>query len=146
MKTENSLPKNYSRKDKKDDLKKSAMPDVVREISKINFEGNIIPHFWYQKITFESGKPDLPAITILSELIYWYRPIKELTATGKQYLRKRFYGDRFECNAAYFANKFGFTKVQTRKAIQRLVDLDLIDRQYRTVIRNGNPTQQHDGD
>ena len=46
------------------------LPPAVAEIGKIHFEGNIIPHPWYRRITLESGKPDLPAIVILAEILY----------------------------------------------------------------------------
>ena len=41
------------------------------------FTGNIIPNSWYSTIRTEKGKPDLTAITILSEILYWHRPREE---------------------------------------------------------------------
>jgi hypothetical protein len=109
----------------------------VAEIGKIHFEGNIIPHPWYQRITLESGKPDLPAIIILAEIIYWYRPYQTLTKGGKPLLRKHFDGDMFQCSAAYFQAKFGLTKDQTRKALKRLEDGGYIRREYRDMVQQG---------
>ena len=77
------------------------LPATVAEIGKIHVEGNLIPHPWYQRIRLESGKPDLPAIIILAEIIYWYRPYQTLTKGGKPLLRKHFDGDMFQCTAAY---------------------------------------------
>ena len=34
--------------------------------------GNIIPHSWYGEIVSDSGNTDFNAITILSEIVYWY--------------------------------------------------------------------------
>ena len=113
------------------------LPLAVAEIGKIHFEGNIIPHLWYQHITLESGKPDLPAIIILAEIVYWYRPYQTLTKGGKPILRKHFDGDRFQCTAAYFVGKFGFTKDQTRKALKRLEDAGYIHREYRDIVQQG---------
>ncbi len=110
------------------------LPAAVAEIGKIHFEGNIIPHQWYQHITLESGKPDLPAIIILAEIIYWYRPYQTLTEDGKPLLRKHFGGDMFQCTAAYFESKFGLTKTQARRAITRLEDMGLIRREFRDVV------------
>ena len=107
------------------------------EIGKIHFEGNIIPHQWYQHITLESGKPDLPAIIILAEIIYWYRPYQTLDKSGKPLLRKHFDGDMFQCTAAYFESKFGLTKDQARKALKRLEDSGYIRREYRDVVQQG---------
>ena len=113
------------------------LPPTVAEIGKIHFEGNIIPHPWYQHITLESGKPDLPAIIILAEIIYWYRPYQTLTKGGKPLQRKHFDGDRFQCTAAYFEAKFGLTKDQARKALKRLEDAGYIRREYRSIVQQG---------
>lgn len=113
------------------------LPRAVIEIGKINFEGNIIPHEWYRRITLPSGKPDLPAITILAEIVFWYRPIQTLDRSGKPIKLRRFYGDKFQSSAAYYEEKFGLTKDQTRKALKRLADGGYIRREYREVIRQG---------
>ena len=113
------------------------LPAAVIEIGKIHFEGNIIPHPWYRHITFPSGKPDLPAIIILAEIVYWYRPYQTLDQRGKPLLHKRFEGDLFQCTAAYFGTKFGLTKDQVRKALKRLEDAGYIRREYRDVIQQG---------
>ena len=115
----------------------AALPPVVAEIGKIHFEGNIIPHPWYQRITLESGKPDLPAIILLAEIIYWYRPYQTLDKRGKPLLRKHFDSDMFQCTAAYFVSKFGLTKDQTRKALKRLEDAGYIRREYRDIVQQG---------
>lgn len=44
-------------------------------------EGNVFPHKWYEHIRFDSGKPDLTAIIILSEIIYGSRLIYEKDET-----------------------------------------------------------------
>ena len=113
------------------------LPNAVAEIGQIHFEGNIIPHPWYQRITLESGKPDLPAIIILAEIVYWYRPYQTLDKRGKPLLRKHFDGDMFQCTAAYFSSKFGLTKDQTRKALKRLEDAGYIRREYRSIVQRG---------
>jgi len=113
------------------------LTSTVMEIGKIHFEGNIIPHQWYQHIVLESGKPDLPAIIILAEIIYWYRPYQTLDKSGKPLLRKHFDGDMFQCTAAYFESKFGLTKDQARKALKRLEDAGYIRREYRDIVQQG---------
>ena len=72
------------------------LPAPVAEIGMIHFTGNIIPHQWYQHITLSSGKPDLPAITILAEIVYRYRPRQTLDKRGKPLPRKHFDGDMFQ--------------------------------------------------
>ncbi len=113
------------------------LPAIVEEIGRIHFEGNIIPHPWYRHITLESGKPDMPAIIILAEIVYWYRPYQTLDKRGKPLLHKHFDGDMFQCSAAYFEAKFGFTKTQARRAIARLEEMGLIRREFRDVVIQG---------
>ncbi len=113
------------------------LPAIVEEIGRIHFEGNIIPHPWYRHITLESGKPDMPAIIILAEIVYWYRPYQTLDKRGKPLLHKHFDGDMFQCSAAYFEAKFGFTKTQARRAIARLEEGGLIRREFRDVVIQG---------
>ena len=38
--------------------------------------GNITPHDWYEKFTNNRGRPDLSLISVLAEIVYWYRPKK----------------------------------------------------------------------
>ena len=113
------------------------LPPAVAEIGEIRFEGNIVPHRWYQQVTLPSGKPDMPAIAILSEIVYWYRPYQTLDKRGKPLLRKHFDGDMFQCTAAYFSSKFGFTKDQVRKALKRMEDAGYIRREYRCIVQQG---------
>ena len=47
---------------------------IVDEVGQMHFSGNVIPEAWYQTITDEKGKVQMPAILILSEIVYWYRP------------------------------------------------------------------------
>lgn len=53
--------------------------DVAKQITKLSFKGDIIPHSWYQHIrksdkkTKQGDKPYLLAIMILANIIYWYR-------------------------------------------------------------------------
>ena len=113
------------------------LPPAVAEIGEIRFEGNIVTHRWYQQVTLPSGKPDMPAIAILSEIVYWYRPYQTLDKRGKPLLRKHFDGDMFQCTAAYFSSKFGFTKDQVRKALKRMEDAGYIRREYRCIVQQG---------
>ena len=47
---------------------------IVDENAKLNISGNIIPQTWYRTVVRESGKPNLTAIVILADIVYWYRP------------------------------------------------------------------------
>ncbi len=118
------------------------MNTIVNHIGAIHFEGNIVPHEWYDRIKLPSGKTDLVAITILAEIVYWYRPVKALSHQDGRPLppRAKFQGDMFKGGASYFMAKFGLTKEQARTALRRLESQNLIRREYRVI------EQQFSGD
>ena len=95
---------------------------LVDAISEIAFEGNITPWSWYQALRFPNGKPDLNAIVILSEIVYWYRGTEDRDeATGDlRGWRKRFKADLLQRSYKAFAEQFGLTKRQAQDACTRL--------------------------
>lgn len=97
----------------------------VSQINNISITGNIIPNKFYQIITNKYGMPDLSAITVFSEIIYWYKPNKE----G----RAKFKGDAWQTSHSHFNEKFEYYEEKTRRAFVRLEELDLIRREHRTV-------------
>ena len=112
---------------------------AVQEISKMNFRGNVIPDTWYSLIIFENGKPDLNAIIILSDILYWYRA-KEVRdeKTGKiTGYKKRFSGDKLQRSYQDLADKFGLSKKQVRDAIKRLESTGLIETELRNIEVKG---------
>lgn len=64
---------------------------IVDSLRGIEFTGNIIPTNWYKTITNDKGKPDLTAIVILADILYWYRPsiVRTDGLTQEEYLRKK---------------------------------------------------------
>ena len=46
----------------------------VDKMGKLNISGNITPNIWYRTILTETGKPYYLAISILSDIVYWYKP------------------------------------------------------------------------
>lgn len=111
------------------------MNKTVEKIGKINFEGNIIPANWYKHITFSSGKPNLNAIIILAEIVYWYRPtIIRDPATGEiKGYKTKFNADKLQRSYQSFADQFGISKRQAQDAIKLLRDLGLITLEFRTI-------------
>ena len=95
---------------------------TVDAIGAIHFEGNIIPASWYKALRFPNGKPDLVAIILLAEIVYWYRPsITFDERTGQPCaIRKKFKCDKFSRSYQAFADQFGVTKRQAQDAITRL--------------------------
>ncbi|MGE7947935.1 DnaD domain-containing protein [Lysinibacillus sp. NPDC093688] len=113
---------------------------TVDAIGQMHLEGNVIPHTWYENIRLEStGKPDLIAITLLSEIVYWYRPsyVKEEASGRLIGIKKKFKADALQRSYDSFVDQFGFSKKQVRVAMDRLEKLAVIRREFRTVQTNG---------
>lgn len=117
----------------------SKLPKVVEEIGEMSYEGNIIPHTWYQHLRYANGKPHLNAITILSDILYWYRP-KEIRAEGSGRLirrEKRFDADKLQRSYQQFGDLFGLSIQQARTAIDFLVQQGVIVKEIRPVVKIG---------
>ena len=98
--------------------------------------GNIIPHEWYKRFQDKDNNPDLVSITILSDVLSWFR-----NGTSKHY------GDHnpyFDCDELclsyeYFQNKFSFNKDRTRRALIRLEQFGVLSRRVgNTLLSSGN--------
>jgi len=109
--------------------------ETVNKISEINFTGNVIPANWFKHITYENGKPNLNAIVILSEVVFWYRGIEvrdEATGELKGFYKK-FKEDKLQRSYESLANQFGLSKIQVKRAIDTLKDLGLINVEFRNI-------------
>ena len=49
---------------------------TVDQMSRLHISGNIIPVTWFKTIRKATGKPNLNAIIILADIVYWYRPVE----------------------------------------------------------------------
>ena len=111
-------------------------PTTTPEVDAIGafpFTGTLIPHAWYAALTLPSGKPDLVAITLLADIVYWYRPVVERDPVTGQVLsqRKKFKGDMLQRSYQAFAAQFGLTKRQVREALGRLEQTGVIRKEFR---------------
>lgn len=108
---------------------------AVLAIGKINFVGHIIPRRWYKTILKENGKPDIIAIMILSEIVYWYRPIEKVDEQTGQVIgyEKKFKADLLQKSKKDLADQFGIDEKQVQRALKRLEDMGLITRVLRNV-------------
>lgn len=115
-------------------MNKEATPTVI-EVGKISFTGNVIPHNWYKTLTYDNGKPNLNAIIILSEIVYWYRPVERKDEASGQLvaLERKFHGDILQRSYKSLASQFGMTKRQVADAVKYLEDQGLIKRERRVV-------------
>lgn len=103
--------------------------NITSELSKINISGNIIPESWYHHIVKSHGRPDLVAITILSEIVYWYRP----SSDGS----KKYAEDLLQKSYSELEEKYGFTRKQVLSAFETLESLSLVAREFRNVKIRG---------
>ena len=138
----------YKTKKKKRDALK-----VVNEIGKIfektgssKIRGSFIPHSWWLHLTKEGkkGKKVQPsAAIILADIVYWYRPKREYDTTGNELdwdgkVAKRFKSDMLQRNYEQLEEMYGFTKNQSRDAIDFLVERGYIIKEMRTVGSSSN--------
>lgn len=113
---------------------------IVDAMISIQLTGNVIPQMWYKTITRDNGKPHLLAITLLADIVYWYRP-KEIRdeKTGQLVgYQTRIAEDLFQRSYDQFASMFGETKRTITDAIVRLERIGVIRRVFRTVDFNGS--------
>lgn len=95
---------------------------IVDEVGRINISGNIIPMVWFQAIRYPNGKPNVNAIIILADIVYWYRPTEirdEITGqvVGR---RKKFRDDLLQRSYGQISELFGLTKKQVVTAVNAL--------------------------
>lgn len=119
---------------------KSDVTSTVRQISELHFSGNVTPEAWYKNIKLPNGKVDLISITILADIIYWYRmsDVRDETTGQLVAYKKKFWSDKLQRSYSSIADKFGLTKQQATNSVHRLVALGLITREFRTINRYGN--------
>lgn len=116
----------------------SHLNSKVLQIGQMNFRGNVIDHGWFKTITLDNGKPYVVAITILGEVVYWYKPTEVRDEESNQVrYKQKFKADMLQKNYQQLADSFGFTKRQVKDACDYLKDRNLIRIEFRTVFVNG---------
>lgn len=113
--------------------------EAVDRMGRLNITGNIIPPSWYRTILKPTGKPNLNAIIILSDIVYWYRPVEiRDEATGQLVgMKKRFRADLLQRSYQQMAEQFGITKRDVTNAVVELEKLGVVKRVFRTLTING---------
>lgn len=126
-------------------MKRRPISSIVATITQLHFEGNVIPHSWFQEIRKprkmrgkdqHTSDPDILGILIIADIIYWYRAtttIDEKTSrvTGH---RQKFRGDMLQKSYWSYAEQFGVSKWIIKQAIDRL-DGHLLRRVIKPVVR-----------
>lgn len=109
--------------------------EIVDKMQSFNATGNVIPPQWFKTIRKENGKPNLKAIVILSDIVYWYKPRFERSeSTGLiSGVVKKFKSDLLQRNYQQLAEQFGMSKREATDAVVDLEKLGVIKRHFRTV-------------
>ena len=81
---------------------------AVDAMGRIRITGNIIPPRWYREILRDNGRPDHLAVTLLSDIVYWYRPVEVRDEITGQVigLRRKFKGDLLQKTYEQYSRKF----------------------------------------
>src|SRR5512135_2894803 len=109
--------------------------EVYMQMKDIGFEGNLIDNGWIEHLKYENGVTNLNAVMILSEIVYWYRPVEirdEYSGDVKGY-RKKFRADKLQKSYDALAKRFGLTKRQVKDACDFLIKRGIITIEFRHV-------------
>lgn len=112
---------------------------AVDKMSRLQISGNIIPVTWYKTIRKETGKPNLNAIIILADVVYWYRPseIRDELTGQLVGLKKKFHSDILQRSYQQIAEQFGISKRDATNAVIELEKMGVIRRVFRTLEIGG---------
>ncbi|PGT36460.1 DNA replication protein DnaD [Bacillus anthracis] len=114
------------------------MNNNVMEIARINLRGNTMDQGWFKHLTLDNGKPYMVAISVLSEVFYWYKPTElRDEETNEIRYKQKFKADKLQKSYIQLAETFGFTKRQVKDACDYLKSKGLIVIEFRTIIVNG---------
>ncbi|WP_211252426.1 hypothetical protein, partial [Deinococcus marmoris] len=119
-------------------LDRSQKPSAaVQAIGELHFEGNIVPHSFFNRPEFKSARgvtQHIP-IMILADDLYWYRPTHHRDEVTGKLLRttRKFSADKLQRSYAYYAELLGISKQQAADAVKFLVDRGLITREFRQI-------------
>lgn len=109
---------------------------IVDAIGKMNITGNVIPEAWYSNIRYKNGKPNMNAIIILSDIVYWYRPSEYRNEyDGTVIYKKKFADDKYlQRSYKQLSNKFGISEGQAKASIVFLEkDIGVVIRHFKQI-------------
>lgn len=120
---------------------------IVDQMGQISITGDVTPRIWRQTITHEeSGRPYTLAISILSDLVYWYKPrevVDERTGMVSRWQQRFSGGDLLARSYEQMAEMFGVCRRSVAYALKRLEDLGVIRRHVRTIAKTIDGVTAH---
>lgn len=112
--------------------------DSVDKLYGAPVSGNLVPPAWCHKIVGKNGKPNMNAVMILADIVYWYRPkVERIEGDPNDVrLKKKFKADLLQFSYRKIMNEFNLTRDQCKRALDLLESMGLIKRHYKTVDLN----------
>lgn len=112
-------------------------------LNEMTITGNIVPSIWFQTITksdLKHPKPNLLAINILSDIVYWYRPteVRDETTGALLGYRKKFRADLMQRSYRELSAIYGHSIAAIKDAVVFLENLGVIERVFRTIFAGGS--------
>ncbi len=113
---------------------------AVDVVGTINITGNVTPNNWYKRIVRENGKPNLLAIALLSDIVFWYRPIEVRDESSGNTIgwKKKFRGKMLQKSYQDYADFFGESKRSIKAALDYLEDIGVIKKVFMDYITEAN--------
>ena len=108
---------------------------AVDAVGMMDISGNVIPNAWYSHILRDNGKPHHFAISLLAEIVYWYKPVEIRDEESGRTIgyRRKFKGDLLQKSYEQLGSKFGEERQTVKRALDCLERLGVIRREYRTI-------------
>lgn len=136
-----------SRKSSLESKTNTSTKTFLSEVNTTYFQPcNILPHFWFYKIVDKEGRPDLPAILILSEILGWFRSLSKAGSntyysTGKSL--PELVDGKLAVSYDFLSDKLNFLKERIRKNLIHLEELDVLYREVKNIaLENGKRINQ----
>lgn len=113
--------------------------EIVDQMLEISITGNVVPQIWFKTLVDEKDRPQLLAIIILADIVYWYRPVEVRDEqTGKLVgYKKKFKGDLLQRGYAQIEEQFGVKTPAIRAALRFLEEKKVVRRVFRTITVQG---------
>lgn len=107
------------------------MNRIVSEVSNYNLTGIVVPKSWYHHIKTKSQNTNFLAVSILADILSWYRPRLSFNEDGTVSLEQKFKGDLLQMSIPDFEEAFNATRRQITSATDLLIDLGLVKKTKR---------------
>lgn len=112
---------------------------TVDLLATYHVQGDVIPPKCYKIIKKDSGKTDMLAVAILSNIIYWNRPTPVFNEQGEQIASKtKFNGRYLQKNYSDYEDMFDKTKREVKASFDVLEELGFIKRHFETITVAGH--------